>query len=152
MTVAGEGVYAWKMHEVGRWIADEDAEAGDPTNRTDMRICRREPRRGTGGPRFTPRGLAITGPHTAASAGPPMTAIALDLHVTPDVARPAPAVHARTIDEERAAAAVSNLLEALGLDPGDDGLTDTPRRVARMFAELLSPEPYRPTTFPNDAG
>ena len=31
----------------------------------------------------------------------------------------------------------------------DDG---TPRRVVGMLAELLTPEPFRPTTFPNDAG
>jgi GTP cyclohydrolase IA len=77
-----------------------------------------------------------------------MTTVASKLHVE----LPAPAVRARAIDEARAAAAVSELLEALGLDPHDDRLADTPRRVARMFAELLSPEPFRPTTFPNDAG
>lgn len=61
-------------------------------------------------------------------------------------------VHARPVDRRRAAAAVSDLLEALGLDPTDPGLVDTPGRVARMFAELLTPEPVRPTTFPNDGG
>ena len=63
-----------------------------------------------------------------------------------------PIVHARTVDEERAAAAVRELLAALGLDADASGLVDTPRRVARMFAELLTPEPVRPTTFPNDGG
>lgn len=81
-----------------------------------------------------------------------MRALAPDFDPTPAAAPRALAVHAREIDEERAAVAVRDLLEALGLDPTDDGLADTPRRVARMFTELLSPQPFRPTTFPNDAG
>ena len=81
-----------------------------------------------------------------------MTAVASDIPMAPDRGDPAPVVFARTVDEDRAAAAVSDLLDALGLDTRDDGLAETPRRVARMFAELLSPQPFRPTTFPNDAG
>ncbi|MEX2627772.1 MAG: GTP cyclohydrolase I FolE, partial [Ilumatobacteraceae bacterium] len=53
---------------------------------------------------------------------------------------------------DRATSAVGDLLDALGLDRGADGLAGTPGRVARMFGELLTPEPFRPTTFPNDAG
>jgi GTP cyclohydrolase I len=49
-------------------------------------------------------------------------------------------------------AAVADLLDALGLDRHDEGLAETPTRVARMFVEMLTPEPFRPTTFPNDAG
>lgn len=60
--------------------------------------------------------------------------------------------HVRRVDVDRAAAAVGDLLDALGLDRRADGLADTPGRVARMFHELLTPEPFRPTTFPNDAG
>lgn len=63
-----------------------------------------------------------------------------------------PRVHARLIDVPRATAAVAELLDALGLDRSDEGLAGTPARVARMFAELLTPEPFRATTFPNDAG
>ena len=63
-----------------------------------------------------------------------------------------PMVHVRPIDAERAASAVTELLDALGLDTNSEGLAQTPRRVAGMFAELLTPEPFRPTTFPNDAG
>lgn len=81
-----------------------------------------------------------------------MRALAQDLDATPAAVPRAPVVHAREIDEEGAAVAVRDLLEALGLDPADDGLADTPRRVARMFSELLSPQPFRPTTFPNDEG
>lgn len=68
------------------------------------------------------------------------------------VAGPAPAVHARQVDLERATAAVAELLDALGLDRDHAGLAETPGRVARMFGELLTPPPFRPTTFPNDAG
>jgi GTP cyclohydrolase I len=65
---------------------------------------------------------------------------------------PAPTPHARPIDADAAGAAVADLLRALGLDLGHEGLAETPARMARMFAELLTPEPFRPTTFPNDAG
>ena len=34
----------------------------------------------------------------------------------------------------------------------DEGLADTPRRVAAAFAEFLTPLPFTPTTFPNDEG
>ncbi|HEX2026411.1 MAG TPA: GTP cyclohydrolase I FolE [Nitriliruptorales bacterium] len=61
-------------------------------------------------------------------------------------------MHARPVDGERATAAVVDLLEALGLDTRSEGLSDTPRRVAAMLTELLTPVPFRPTTFPNDAG
>lgn len=60
--------------------------------------------------------------------------------------------HRRSVDEERATGAVQDLLEALGLDPDRDGLVDTPRRVVHALHELLTPEPFRATTFPNDAG
>ena len=42
------------------------------------------------------------------------------------------------------------LLDALGADPAAGGLADTPRRVAAAYAELLTPAPFIPTTFPND--
>ena len=45
-----------------------------------------------------------------------------------------------------------DLLGALGADPADESLRDTPRRVARMYAELLTPAPVALTTFPNDEG
>jgi GTP cyclohydrolase I len=40
----------------------------------------------------------------------------------------------------------------LGQDPGSEHLAETPARVARAFAELLTPVPFRLTTFPNDEG
>jgi GTP cyclohydrolase I len=44
----------------------------------------------------------------------------------------------RAFDEERAAAAVRELLIAVGEDPDREGLLDTPQRVARAYRELLS--------------
>jgi len=45
---------------------------------------------------------------------------------------------------------VYELLVALGADPSDDGLRETPARVARAYMEMLTPEPFDLTTFPND--
>jgi GTP cyclohydrolase I len=50
---------------------------------------------------------------------------------------------------ERAAA---DLITALGLDVTSPGMTETPARMARAYAELLTPRPFEVTTFPNDAG
>lgn len=44
---------------------------------------------------------------------------------------------AAPFDHERAAAAIRELLLAIGEDPTRDGLRDTPDRVARMYAETL---------------
>lgn len=81
-----------------------------------------------------------------------MTALAPRPTAADRAARDLAVPHARPIDVDRATTAVADLLGALGLDPGDEGLAETPRRVASMFAELLTPEPFRPTTFANDAG
>jgi GTP cyclohydrolase I len=56
------------------------------------------------------------------------------------------------IDRAAAERAVGDLLLALGRDPGDEHLADTPRRVADAYAELLTPEPFDLTTFANDEG
>jgi GTP cyclohydrolase I len=53
---------------------------------------------------------------------------------------------------DAAAQAVADLLVALGHDPTAEDLAETPQRVARAFAELLTPRPFDPTTFPNDEG
>lgn len=42
------------------------------------------------------------------------------------------------VDIERAEAAVRELLAAIGEDPNREGLLETPRRVAKSYAELLS--------------
>ena len=47
-------------------------------------------------------------------------------------------VHAPEIDQERIAAAVREILFAIGEDPARDGLLETPNRVARMYAEICA--------------
>jgi GTP cyclohydrolase I len=59
--------------------------------------------------------------------------------------RPLPGIDAVAV--ERAA---RGLLEALGADLSDESLAETPRRMAAAYAELLTPEPFNATTFPND--
>ena len=55
------------------------------------------------------------------------------------------------IDLVAAEAAVADLLRALGNDPSEHPhLADTPRRVAKAYVDLLTPEPFHATTFPND--
>jgi GTP cyclohydrolase IA len=56
------------------------------------------------------------------------------------------------VDLTLAESAVTQLLIALGVDLTRQGTADTPRRVARMLAELLTPLPFKPTTFPNKDG
>jgi GTP cyclohydrolase IA len=59
---------------------------------------------------------------------------------------------AHGVDLVRAERAVTELLAALGQDPTAEELAETPRRVAASYAELLTPAPFTPTTFPNDEG
>src|SRR3954462_138199 len=67
-------------------------------------------------------------------------------------ARAGAALNPSTMDYERMASAVARLLDALGVDLTDESLQDTPARVAAAYAELLTPLPFEPTTFPNDEG
>lgn len=77
------------------------------------------------------------------SDGPrPRTAVTAD--------RPSPERPWGSVDITRATRAVAELLAALGVDPSSEGLVGTPARVARAYAELLTPEPFEATTFPND--
>jgi GTP cyclohydrolase IA len=66
------------------------------------------------------------------------------------VAPPEPDEAVRSIDADAAQRAAADLLLALGADLSDEGLRETPRRMAAAYAELLTPQPFRPTTFPND--
>jgi GTP cyclohydrolase I len=59
---------------------------------------------------------------------------------------------AEPVDHVRAQRAARELLVALGCDLSNESLRDTPRRMAEAFAELLTPRPFNPTTFPNDEG
>jgi GTP cyclohydrolase I len=56
------------------------------------------------------------------------------------------------IDIAGAERAARDLLLALGADLEKESLRDTPRRVAAAYAELLTPQPFALTTFPNDEG
>jgi GTP cyclohydrolase I len=66
----------------------------------------------------------------------PLRSVALSPDLAPDVAA--------------AEAAARDLLVALGADLADESLADTPRRVAAAFVELLTPQPFEATTFPNE--
>lgn len=56
------------------------------------------------------------------------------------------------VDHDKAERAIADLFEAMGVDLSAPDLHATPRRVAAMYAELLTPKPFNPTTFPNDDG
>ena len=59
---------------------------------------------------------------------------------------------ARQIDHQVVERAARDLLRGLGADVDAEALEETPRRVADAYAELLTPQPFRATTFPNDDG
>jgi GTP cyclohydrolase IA len=86
------------------------------------------------------------------------------MHSTSSVAvraetRPETAPRLRTLPSERShsdsaavARATRELLIALGADLSSEGLRDTPRRMAAAYLELLTPEPFNMTMFPNEEG
>ena len=55
-------------------------------------------------------------------------------------------------DPAAAERAAADFLTALGVDLSADGLADTPGRMARAYAELLTPREFQLTTFDNDEG
>jgi len=65
-----------------------------------------------------------------------------------------PALHAlpddAPVDRDAAMIAVADLLAALGFDPDEGDLAQTPRRVADAFIEMITPEPFEMTTFANE--
>ena len=63
-----------------------------------------------------------------------------------------PVDEGRGIDRVAAERAAAELLVALGADLVDEQLRDTPRRMVEAYAELLTAEPFRATTFPNERG
>jgi GTP cyclohydrolase I len=58
----------------------------------------------------------------------------------------------REVDLVAAERAAADLLAALGVTVDSDDLRETPGRLARAYAELFESEPFRLTTFANDAG
>ncbi len=68
-------------------------------------------------------------------------------------AAPWPSLHpVRRVDLVAAERAARDLLIALGADLDQVGLLETPRRMASAYAELLTPEPFNLTSFPNEEG
>lgn len=57
---------------------------------------------------------------------------------------------ARTVDVAGVEEATRLLLRALGQSPDAPGTQETPKRVAKAWAEMLQPEPFTPTTFENE--
>ncbi|HET9020501.1 MAG TPA: GTP cyclohydrolase I FolE [Ornithinibacter sp.] len=55
-------------------------------------------------------------------------------------------------DLPAASAGARLLLQALGVDLAVESLARTPERMAAALAELVTPRPFRLTTFPNDGG
>ncbi len=51
-----------------------------------------------------------------------------------------------------AASAAAAFLSALGVAVDSESMRETPGRMARAYAELLTPRPFAMTTFPNDEG
>jgi len=58
----------------------------------------------------------------------------------------------RPADLPAAERAAAEFLTALGIDLDREERRDTPARMARAFAELLAPQEFQLTTFPNDDG
>ena len=56
------------------------------------------------------------------------------------------------VDRGKAERAIAELFEVMGVDLSAPDLRETPRRVAAMYSEFLTPKPFNPTTFPNDDG
>jgi GTP cyclohydrolase I len=65
---------------------------------------------------------------------------------------PGPDPGPRRVDHAAVQRAARDLLRAVGADIDAEALVETPRRVADAYSELLTPQPFRATTFPNDDG
>lgn len=55
-------------------------------------------------------------------------------------------------DLDAAEQAAAAFLHALGISTANEQLRNTPRRMARAYAEMFAPKPFEATTFPNDGG
>jgi GTP cyclohydrolase I len=76
--------------------------------------------------------------------------MAINDHARRLAAVPTPESDERPIDLAAAELAAADLLVALGVDLEDAQLTETPRRIAAAYAELLTPTPFHPTAFANE--
>jgi GTP cyclohydrolase IA len=70
--------------------------------------------------------------------------------------RPRAALHVAAppdlVDLDAAARAADDFLRALGISTDSESLRETPRRMARAYAELFSAPSFDMTTFPNEEG
>ena len=111
------------------------------------------PRQTTPQDRGSWRDYALGGKNSCARGRKPHMTVkdhcdsALALAEPPDAA-----AQPRRIDRDAVQRAARELLRALGADVDAQALEETPRRVADAYAELLTPQPFRATTFPNDDG
>lgn len=55
-----------------------------------------------------------------------------------------------SVDLSAAERAAGELLTALGADLGRESLRETPRRIATLYSELLTPAEFDATTFPGE--
>jgi GTP cyclohydrolase I len=72
------------------------------------------------------------------------------LEEAPQASQNGNSAHPRQIDRTAAQRAAADLLSALGADLDSEGLRETPRRMVDAYVELLTPQPFRATTFPNE--
>src|SRR5512139_874160 len=56
------------------------------------------------------------------------------------------------VDLAAAERAAAQFLHALGVSADSESMQDTPRRMARAYADLFSPRAFDLTTFPNEEG
>lgn len=55
------------------------------------------------------------------------------------------------IDDMKLRSGVAQILEGMGVDLLDPNFVDTPRRVAKLYAEMLTPQINNWTTFPSES-
>jgi GTP cyclohydrolase I len=55
------------------------------------------------------------------------------------------------VNQKEIASGVVLILKGMGVDPEDENFRDTPKRVAKMYAEMLTPSENNWTTFPAKA-
>jgi len=88
--------------------------------------------------RHVPRGLPSADPSSAVEA--------------PDDAAHLRVVADRSIDLAAAERGAALFLTSLGVDLTEEGLDETPGRMAKAWAEFFTPRSFDMTTFPNDEG
>ena len=73
------------------------------------------------------------------------------MHTLDSVYEAADLIHDDGVERAQVEAAVREILDSVGEDPQREGLLDTPKRVARMYDELLAGYRVDPVALINDA-